>query len=152
MNFFSTIQKYIWNAQATPYFVPVKQLTARQILNETLFYCLFMGILFFVLGVASLSDQSPIGRAPILAFVCHIVSLTAVLFYRSMHRKYAIAMAAGPVILIVFLFVQMEIGARATIEFYVITAIAIFLLLYSRRVFALAGAAERLDFRNQCSG
>ena len=64
-------KKYVADDVKTPYLVSVDRLTRTQARHELFVYSLFLGVLFAVVGVASLSDGLPHGRAfgvPLYAF------------------------------------------------------------------------------------
>ena len=64
-------KKYVADEVKTPYLVSVDRLTRTQARYELFIYTLFLGVLFAVVGIASLSDDLPHGRAlgvPLNAF------------------------------------------------------------------------------------
>jgi hypothetical protein len=64
-------KRYVFDDVRTPYFVAAERLTQTQARYELFVYALLMGVLFGVIGVASISTELPHGGAlgvPLYAF------------------------------------------------------------------------------------
>ena len=57
-------KRYVWDARTTPYLVPLSKLNRRQADNEILVYSLFVGVLFGIVAITALSDETLHGRSP----------------------------------------------------------------------------------------
>ncbi len=61
MDWESLFKRYVWDDNKTPYLVPVAKLNRRQANSEIMIYTLFLGVLFGVVAVTSLSSSAPQG-------------------------------------------------------------------------------------------
>ena len=58
-------KRYVWDDRTTPYLVPLSKLNRRQADNEILIYSLFVGVLFGIVAITALSDETLHGRSPV---------------------------------------------------------------------------------------
>jgi hypothetical protein len=90
-------KRYVLDDVKTPYFVAVGRLTQTQARHELFIYTLFMGVLFGVIGVASISTELPHAGAlgvPVYAFS---VAGAAAVFGMTRHAWAAAYCACAPV-------------------------------------------------------
>ena len=130
-------QRYVWNERTTPYFTPVDKLNRSQANSEILFYCLFHGVLFFVITLAALRG-GPDGRSLGIAYYGFSVVIASVLFGMLKSYPAALYMSATPLagLLYVFFF---RIGSEtAAIDSFVVTGFLILLMRYSFRIVGVA--------------
>ena len=73
-------KRYVWDDRTPPYFVPLSRLNRLQADNEILAYCLFLGVLFGVVALTSLSDATRHGRSPFITVFAFTVVLAAITF------------------------------------------------------------------------
>ena len=76
----SMFKRYVWDDRTTPYLVPLSRLNRYQADNEILAYCLFMGILFGIVGLTAMSSATPHGRSPIIAIYGNTVLFASISF------------------------------------------------------------------------
>ena len=90
-------KRYVGDDIKTPYFVAVGQLTRVQARYELFVYTLFLGVMFGVIGVVSLSPTLPHGNALGVPLYAFIVAGAAVVFGISKHPAAAAVCASAPV-------------------------------------------------------
>jgi hypothetical protein len=73
-------KRYVIDDAKTPYFVPVGRLTQSQARYELFTYTLFVGVLFGVIGVASISTELPHGGAVLVPAYALSVLWAALVF------------------------------------------------------------------------
>ena len=140
-------KRYIIDDEKTPYFTPVAKLTRRQARYELFAYCLLTGVLYAMVGIASLSSDLPHGGA--IAVPLYAFSLVlAVLLLGLMQYRHAAAYAAtGPIGALLYFLqfgFQPESGAGDKI------LIVVLLLLWARynfRILAIARAFRDMPER-----
>src|SRR5262245_58910028 len=95
-------KRYVGDDIKTPYFVAVDRLTRVQARNELFVYTLFMGVLFGVIGVASLSPTLPHGDTIGVSLYAFLVAGSAVAFGVSKHPAAAAVCASAPVGVLIY--------------------------------------------------
>jgi hypothetical protein len=89
-------KRYVFDDVRTPYFTPALRLTQTQARYELFVYTIFLGMLFAVLSVASLSPDLPHkGAAGVSAYALSVV-LAAVAFGVTRHPWAAAYCASAP--------------------------------------------------------
>ncbi len=138
------VKRYVWDDDKTPYFVPIARLTRRQADNEILVYCLFLGVLFAVVTVASLSAAGPHGRSLGMAFYSFSVVCAAIVFGMTKSFAAVVYLSVTPLAGLLYLFVFGFSSQRELVDTLVVTGLLALLLGYSVRILALARAYARL--------
>ena len=130
-------KRYVWNDQTTPYLTPVDQLNRRQANSEILFYCLFLGVLFAVITLASLRG-GPDGRSLGMAFYSFSVVCACVLFGMAKLYPAALYLSATPLAGLAYLALFRFNSDTARIDTIVVLFVLILALRYSFRIVAVA--------------
>ena len=138
------VKRYVWSDERTPYFTRVAHLSRRQAHYELFGYALFVGVLFALLSVASLSSELQHGNAAGVSLYAFSVCCAAILLGATRHPWAAIWCAGAPLALLGYFGIwgfhpSLEFGDKA-----LLVAVVIAWLLYSRRVVAVARAWPRL--------
>ena len=133
-------KRYVGDDIKTPYFVSVGRLTRVQARNELFVYTLFLGVLFGVIGVASLSPDLPHGNTLGVSLYAFLVAGAAIVFGFSKHPTAAAVCASAPVgALIYFVLFGFHPNAATGDKILQVT-IAVLMLRYSWRVLQIARA------------
>jgi hypothetical protein len=90
-------RRYVADEHKTPYFVAVERLTRVQARHELFVYTLFVGVLFAVVGVASISTELPHGDALGVPLYAFSLVWAAILFGLTRHVWAAAFCATAPV-------------------------------------------------------
>lgn len=144
MDWESLFKRYVWDDRTTPYLITVAKLNRQQANNEILAYTLFLGILFGVVAITSVSEASPHGRSPLMALYGFSVVCAAILFQYTKALPAALYLAATPLAGLLYLFVFGLDGEREPIDTAIVAGVVLLLLLYSLRVINLARAYPML--------
>ena len=137
-------KRYVWDDRTTPYFVPLSRLNRHQADNEILAYCLFMGILFGVVALTSMSGATPHGRSPIMALYGITVVLAAIAFAIAKNYLAALYLSATPLAGLVYLLIYGFRTDRHLIDTLLVALVVLLLLWYSLRVIGLARIYPKL--------
>ena len=133
-------KRYVGDDIKTPYFVAVGRLTRLQARNELFVYTLFLGVLFGVIGVASLSPDLPHGNTLGVSLYAFLVAGAAIVFGFSKHPTAAAVCASAPVgALIYFVLFGFHPNAATGNKILQVT-IAVLMLRYSWRILQIARA------------
>jgi hypothetical protein len=138
------IKRYVWDDNKTPYFVAVRRLNKSQAEHELFAYTLFIGVLFAVLSIISLTDNAPHGKSYTLALYTFSVSGSAVLFAVIRHVYAAYYLALAPLASLAYFSLGGLPPNLATIDKLALVIITLALLRYSMRVVAIAKAYPQL--------
>ena len=137
-------KRYVWDDRTTPYLVPLSRLNRYQADNEILAYCLFMGILFCIVGLTAMSGATPHGRSPIMALYGITVVLAAIAFGIAKNYFAALYLSATPLTGLVYLLIYGFRSDRYLVDPLLVGLVVLLLLWYSLRVIALARAYPNL--------
>ena len=137
-------KRYVWDDRTTPYFVPLARLNRHQADNEILAYCLFMGILFGVVALTSMSGATPHGRSPIMALYGITVVLAAIAFGIAKNYLAALYLSATPLAGLVYLLIYGFRTDRHLVDTLLVALVVLLLLWYSLRVIGLARIYPKL--------
>ncbi len=137
MNWEKLFRKYIWDDQTTPYLVTYDKLNRRQANSEILVYCLFQGIFFAIVVIASLRG-GPDGRALGAALYGFSVVCAAALFGMLKSQPAALYLSATPLVALAYIFLYGLSSERAAIDTIFVTVVLLLLLRYSLRIVAIA--------------
>jgi hypothetical protein len=138
------IKRYVWNAERTPYFTRVANLSLKQAHYELFGYALLVGVLAAVLSLASLAAELPHAGGRGVSLYAFSVCCAAVLLGTTRHPWAALWCAGAPVALLAYFAVW---GFHPALEFpeqVLLVAIVVAWLLYSPRAVAVARAWQRL--------
>lgn len=130
-------KRYVWDDEKTPYFTSAGDLTRSQADNELHIYCVFLGILFGIVAVASTIGTPSYGRSMGVAFYGFSVVCAAVILAFAKHYLAAVYCAATPAAALAFLFLQGFSSTLVPADHIVILAVLLLLLRYSFRVIAI---------------
>ncbi len=137
-------RKYIWNANTTPYLIPVSELNQRQANSEIRFYCWFLIILFGVVTLTSIKGGSENGivGAPYYGFS---VVCAAILFGIVKTYPAALYLSATPLVSLGYLWLYGIGTERQLGDSIIVTVLLLAFLRYSIRIVALAKAYPNLS-------
>jgi hypothetical protein len=90
-------KRYVADDVKTPYFVAVQRLTRTQARHELFVYTLFIGVLFGVVGVASISTDTPHRGALAVPVYAWSVVWVAIVFGMTKHAWAALYCAGAPI-------------------------------------------------------
>jgi hypothetical protein len=133
-------KRYVGDDIKTPYFVAVGRLTRVQAKYELFVYTLFLGVLFGVIGVASLSPTLPHGDTLGVSLYAFLVAGAAVVFGISKHPAAAAICASAPVAALVYFTLFGFHPNAATGDKFLQVIIALLWLRYSWRILQIARA------------
>ena len=137
-------KRYVWDDDRTPYLTRVRNLSRTQAHYELFGYSVFMGVLFGVIAVVTLSPKLPHAGAAIVPIYAFTVCCAAVLLGFTRHPWAALWCAAAPLAALGYFAVW---GFHSNLDFgdkVLLVAVALASLLYSRRVVAVTRAWQRL--------
>ena len=137
-------KRYVWDDRTPPYFVPLSRLNRLQADNEILAYCLFLGVLFGVVALTSLSDATPHGRSPFITLYAITVVLAAITFGFAKTYYAAVYLSATPVAGLIYLLIYGFQSDRHRIDTLLVIFLVLLMLWYSLRVIRLARAYHSL--------
>jgi hypothetical protein len=140
MDWESFIKKYIWDDDKTPYFVSVHALTKYQASHELFAYTLFIGVIFSMIAIFSLTENAPHGVSRIMALYAFTVASSAVVFGVTKHVLAACYFALAPLATLGYFLFWGFPPNLATIDKAFLVAITLGLQVYSLRVVAIAKA------------
>ena len=80
LNWERMFRRYVYDAEKTPYFTATAKLTKVQAANEIFVYALFTGVIFAIVGVASLSGRFPHGDLVVVPIYAFATAAAAVMF------------------------------------------------------------------------
>jgi hypothetical protein len=132
------VKRYVWDDTKTPYFVRVAKLTKVQAGYELFSYSLFLGILFAVISVVSLSDQAPQGRSDVVSLYAFCVVCGAIVLSMTKSSAAAHVCASAPPAALLYFFLEGFPPGLGEIDKWVLVGAALGLLGYSLRVVAMA--------------
>lgn len=134
----SLFKRYVWDSRTTPYFVPVPKLTRRQSDYEVQAYCLFTGVLFAVLALASLGEIGPLGRSPLAAAYSFTLVCAAVLLHYTKGPVFAIWLGVAPLALLFAVIFLVPDDKRERMDSALVGLVLMALAWYSWRLYRIA--------------
>jgi hypothetical protein len=138
-------KRYVWDDERTPYLTRVGNLSRTQAHYELFGYALFMGVLFGALAVLTLSPKLPHGGASIVPLYAFTVCCAAVILGFTRHPWAAVWCAAAPLATLGYFAVWGFHPVLETGDKVLLVVVMIALLVYSRRLVAVALAWQRLN-------
>lgn len=139
------VRRYVWDDERTPYFTRIAHLTRAQAGYELFAYALFMGVLFGVVALVSLSGKLPHGNAAIVPLYAFTVLCAAVLLGMTRHPYAAVYCAASPLGVLAYFAAYGFHPGLATLDQGVLVAVVLGWLAYGLRVVAVARAYPALS-------
>jgi hypothetical protein len=137
-------KRYIWDDNKTPYLVSPENLTQYQARHELFLYTLFIGV-FFALGSIWVGSSVPgHGPLPAMGLFCFTVVCSAVLLGMTKLHAAALWCAAGPIGLIVYVFVYGFSSGLTDLDHLVIVTVLVLWARYAWRVVAIAKYFEAM--------
>lgn len=127
-------KRYVWDDRTTPYLVPVTRLNRRQADSEILAYSLFMGVLFSVVALSSMSEMAPNGRSPLTVLYGFTVVCACLLLNYTKAVPAALYLGMAPLAGLAFLALVGMGSGRQPIDTAFVAAILLLLLWYSVRL------------------
>jgi hypothetical protein len=131
-------KRYILDDEKTPFFTAVSRLTRRQARYELFAYCLLVGVLFAVIGLASLSAKLPHGAAIGVPLYAFSLVWAAVLLGCIRHPHAAAYCATGPVAALLYLLLYGFHPNLGTGDQVLIVILLLLWLRYNFRILAIA--------------
>ena len=131
-------KRYVWDDRTTPYLVPLSKLNRRQADNEILVYSLFVGVLFGIVGITALSDETLHGRSPGIGLYGFSVVCACILFVYTKSYPAALYLSATPLAGLFYLFMYGFNSPRPRIDTIMVAMLLLVLLWYSLRLIGLA--------------
>jgi hypothetical protein len=143
------VKRYLIDDEKTPYFTPVARLTRRQARYELFAYCLLTGVIYAIVGLASLSTTLPHAGAvgvPLYAFSL----LGAVLLLGFTRHRHAAAYCATAPVGAMLYYLQFGFPPdTATGDKILIIVLLLLWLRYNLRVLAIARGYEGMPERSK---
>jgi hypothetical protein len=133
-------KRYIFDDTKTPYFVAVARLTRTQARSELFVYALFLGVLFAVIAVASISTELPHRGALGVPLYALSVVCAAVVFGLTRHAWAAAYCAGAPVAALLYFMLFGFHPNLGTWDKVLLVAIVLLWLRYNWRILAIARA------------
>ena len=140
MDWESLFKRYVWDDNKTPYLVPVSKLNRRQANSEIMIFSLFLGVLFGVVAVASLSAKAPHGYSPNMALYGFTVVCAAVCFGVAKSYVAALYLSATPLAGLAYVLLYGFGSERELLDTVIVATVLVLLLRYSRRIVSVARA------------
>ena len=134
------VKRYVWSDERTPYFTRVAHLSRRQAHYELFGYALFVGVLFALLSVASLSSELQHGNAAGVSLYAFSVCCAAIFLGATRHPWAALWCAGAPLAALAYFAL---FGFHPNLESpdkLALVAVILAWLLYAHRVVAVARA------------
>ena len=132
-------KRYLIDDEKTPYFTPVARLTRRQARYELFAYCVLTGVLYAMVGVASLSSGLPHGGAIAVPLYALALLVAVVLLGLTRHLHAAAFCATGPVAAFVY---YLQFGFHPEVGGGDKVLIVVLLLLWARYNFRILAIAR----------
>ena len=140
MDWEKSFRKYVWDDQKTPYFTPVGRLTRYQANYEVYIYCLFVGILFAVAAVVSITGAGYAGRTPGAGIYAFSIVCATILLGTSKHVYAALYCASAPLGVVLYLLAYGFHPNLGLIDEVLVFVVVALWARYSLRVIAISRA------------
>jgi hypothetical protein len=137
-------RKYIWDAERTPYLVPVARLTRRQAEYEILYYATLAGVLFGLIALASLSNRLPHGNASGVSLYAFTQVCAALLLGATRNAWAALYSASAPIAALLYFVLYGFHPNLGMLDKTLLIAAVILWLWYCGRLIAVARAYPTL--------
>ena len=138
MDWEKLFKRYVWDDEKTPYFVPVARLTRVQANYEVKAYTIFLGILFALVSVASLSEAAPHGKSLGASFYGFTMVCAAVVFAVTKNYYAALYCGAAPLASLAYIYFYGFHAKLVPADHVVILVFVLLWLRYSWRIVSIA--------------
>ena len=138
------VKRYVWDDDTTPYLVPVARLLRRQAESELTAYAIFLGFLFGVAAVITLSPQAPGGRSAGMSLYSLSILCAAVLLGMTRHYWAALYCSTAPAGMLLGIYVFAGHTRLSPIDELVIIVFSALWARYGLRVNAIARHYEQM--------
>lgn len=132
------LKRYIWDDDTTPYLVGVNDLTRRQARNELFAYAVFLGFVFGVAALITLSTHAPGGRSAGMSLFSFAMVCGAVLLATTQHFWAAAVCSAAAPGTLMWLYLFAQHPKLSAIDDVVIVIFALLWMRYGLRVINIA--------------
>lgn len=149
MDWEKLFKRYVWDDEKTPYFIPVARLTRTQANYEVRAYTIFLGFLFALVSVASLSEAAPHGRSIGVSFYGFTMVCAAILFAVTKSYHAALYCGAAPLASLAYIYLH---GFHAQLVPADHVVILVFVLLWARYSWRIVSIARRYHLMPEASG
>jgi hypothetical protein len=143
-SWFDAVQKYVWNEEKTPYGIPVSKLNRNQADSEFFAFALFLGVLFGVVGVVSLTPLAPHGRSPGVGLYAFSILFSAVAVGLTKNVIAVGYCGLSPLVALAYFFVWGFPAGMASVDQILFIGVAILFFRYSWRVVKISKIYEGL--------
>ncbi len=137
MDWEKLVKKYVWDESRTPYLTSVGDLTRSQAKFELFAFSLFLGTLFTVVAIASLSNAPHIGRAQGVSVYAFTIVCGAILLGATRHLLAALYCATAPVGAMFYFYVFGFHPNLGAVDHAVILVLIVIWLRYSLRIVSI---------------
>ena len=139
------LKRYVWDDETTPYFVPVSRLTRRQANHELMAFAVFLGFMFAVLAVVTLSSNAPGGRSGGMSLYSFTVVCAAVLLGMTRHYYAALYCSSAAPGVLIWIYVFADHPGLDAIDHMVIIGFGLLWMRYGQRVIAITRGYDDMD-------
>jgi hypothetical protein len=137
MDWENLFKKYVWDESRTPYLTPVADLTKSQANYELFAFSLFLGTLFTVVAIASLTNASQIGPAQGVSIYAFTIVCGAILLGATRDYLAALYCATAPVGAVLYFYAFGFHPNLGAVDHVVILVVIVIWLRYSLRVVSI---------------
>ncbi|GMQ76725.1 MAG: hypothetical protein BMS9Abin01_2016 [Gammaproteobacteria bacterium] len=137
MDWEKLFKKYLWDESRTPYLTSVADLTKSQANFELFAFSLFLGTLFTVVAIASLTNAPYIGRAQGVSIYAFTIVCGAILLGATRHYLAALYCATAPIGALLYFYVFGFHPNLGAVDHVVILVVIVIWLRYSLRIISI---------------
>lgn len=138
------LKRYVWDDETTPYFVPVEKLTRRQAGSELTAFAVFLGCMFAVLAVVTLSSSAPGGRSAGMSLYSFTLVCAAVLLATTRHYYAGLYCSSAAPAVLIWIYLFAHHPGLDTIDHIVIVTFGLLWMRYGLRVIAITRDYEHM--------
>jgi hypothetical protein len=136
------LKRYVWDDDTTPYLVPVQSLNRRQAGYELTAYAIFLGFLFGIVAIITLSAQAPGGRSAGMSLYSFTVVCAAVLLGTTRNYYAALYCSSAAPASLIWIYVFAHHPNLKTLDHAVLVIFALLWMRYGLRIIAIARGYE----------
>ncbi len=148
MDWEKLFKRYVWDDEKTPYFVPVTKLSRTQANYEIRAYTIFVGFLFALVSVTSLSEAAPHGKSIGASFYGFTMVCAAIVFAMTKSYYAALYCGAAPLVALAYIYFY---GFHAQLVPADHVVILVFVLLWLRYSWRIVKMARRYPYMAETS-
>lgn len=131
------LKRYVWDDETTPYFVPVERLSRRQARYELTAFAIFLGFMFAILAVITLSSSAPGGRSAGMSLYSFTLVCAAVLLGITRHYYAGLYCSSAAPAVLIWIYVFAHHPGLQTLDHIVIIGFGLLWMRYGLRVIAI---------------